>query len=92
MANYTASLYEKSGLSHEEHHVRRFRLSLIGITILMSVGSGCGSDSPPDAATQTAGPNRRIKLKDEYKQAVDKDGHMIMKPGMKKPATSAVRK
>jgi hypothetical protein len=72
--------------------VKHFRRALIGIIIVMSVGSGCGSNSPPDPAAPTAGPNRRIKLKDEYKQAVDKDGHMIMKPGMKKPATSAVRK
>jgi hypothetical protein len=69
--------------------LKRFLYALMGITILMCFGPGCGSDSPSDAAAQGAGPNRRLKLKEEYKQAIDKNGRMIMKPGMKKRVTSA---
>ena len=60
-----------------------------GVAMLISLVPGCGSDAAPESPGPgrlgEAGPNRRLKLKDEYKQAIGKDGRLILKPGMKKP-------
>ena len=72
--------------------MRRFAIVPFGFSILVSICSGCGESapeaSPPPGAPVEAGPNRRFKIKEEYKQALDKDGHLILKPGMKKPDLS----
>jgi hypothetical protein len=69
--------------------LKRVCYALLGISLLIGLESGCGSDSGPEMAVpgklDDAGPNRRLKIKDEYKQAISKDGRLILKPGMKKP-------
>jgi hypothetical protein len=66
---------------------------LVGVAMLISFVPGCGSDAAPElpgpGRLGEAGPNRRLKLKDEYKQAIGKDGRLILKPGMKKPDFAA---
>ena len=65
----------------------------VGVALLISFVPGCGSDAAPESrgpgGLGEAGPNRRLRLKDEYKQAIDKNGHLILKPGMKKPDFAA---
>ena len=59
----------------------------IGVVALVGFGAGCGSDSsgtPEKPDLTKAGPNRRLNIKPEYQQAI-KDGHLILKPGMKPP-------
>ncbi len=74
--------------------MKRFLHAILGVGVLISMGSGCGPEAPTETPGKlgTAGPNSHLKIKDEYKQTVDKDGHMIMKPGMKKPGLPATPK
>jgi hypothetical protein len=57
------------------------------VLVLAGFGSGCDSGSsgePEKVDLSKAGPNRRLNIKPEYKQAI-KDGRLILKPGMKPP-------
>ncbi len=71
--------------------MQRLLLLMVVIAVVVCLEPGCGSEPTSDAAADVAGPNRRLKLKDEYKKAVDKDGHMIMKPGPPKITKSSGR-
>ena len=69
----------------------RYLFAAIGILALVGFGAGCdsgsetaGTSAPVDSSK--AGPNRRLNIKAEYKDAI-KDGKLIMKPGMKKPGS-----
>ena len=57
--------------------------SAIGAFVLVFIGSGCGSGSgtTPTEGKVDAGPNSRIKFKDEYKKMIGKDGQLLFKPG-----------
>ena len=62
----------------------RFLREAAGLATLLILGSGCGSSTPtPEKAALSsadAGPNSRLKFKDEYKKMLDKDGKMLFKP------------
>jgi hypothetical protein len=70
--------------------LKRYVSTLVGLTLLCTIGPGCGSQSSSETTAPgqlgEAGPNQRLRLKEEYKQAIGKDGKMILKPGMKPPA------
>jgi hypothetical protein len=77
----------------EKEPLKHLLALLLGCVALLIVSPGCDSGAPPEAGPGgtlgEAGPNRRLKLRDEYKQAIGKDGKMILKPGMKKPDFAA---
>jgi hypothetical protein len=59
----------------------------IGLLVLASFAAGCGSNAvDPDAAGKpvVAGPNNRIKFKEEYKDMIGKDGQLKWKPSQSK--------
>ena len=63
--------------------MNRLRQALIGMAALLPLASGCGSNTPaPTEITSSAdaGPNRRLKFKEEYKQMIGKDGQLLWKP------------
>ncbi len=60
----------------------------IGLIALVCLAPGCGSNAVAPATpgkTVEAGPNARLKFQDSYKQAIGKNGQLIMKPSMKSP-------
>jgi hypothetical protein len=69
--------------------LKRSLHAFLGFFTLFAIAPGCESNPGPEMAApgklDNAGPNQRFKFKEEYKQALDKDGHLILKPGMKKP-------
>jgi predicted small lipoprotein YifL len=80
----------------EKPQLQRLLRALCGIVVLIGTGAGCGSEGPTEkppapGQPQVAGPNRRLNIKPEYKEAI-KDGRLILKPGMKKPEPPATPK
>jgi hypothetical protein len=64
---------------------------VIGLVVLLGLGSGCGSNPEIPASKvdpMKIGANRRLEVKEEYKQMIGKDGRFLMKPGMKSPPPS----
>ena len=63
--------------------MNRLRLAAMGVAASLLVAPGCGSDTgAPTKATGSAdaGPNARLKFKDEYKKMLGKDGQLKWKP------------
>jgi hypothetical protein len=59
--------------------------SLLGLVLLASVPLACDSSPPvPKNVNPTAITDRRIKFKEEYKEALGKNGQLIKKPGLMK--------
>lgn len=57
------------------------------LVILASIAPGCGPSTPalpPGPVNPTAVTDRRIRFKQEYKQAIGKDGRVRMNPGLMK--------
>ncbi len=75
-----------------EGHLNRCLCVALGLFALVLFGSGCGGSqegAPPDPAKSAqAGPNTRIKFKDEYKQVLGKDGKLLLKPSETKKLPS----
>jgi hypothetical protein len=66
-----------------EGPLNRSLCAAIGIAGLLTLGTGCGSgtpEPPKDLTSANAGPNARLKFKDEYKQMLGKDGQLLWKP------------
>jgi hypothetical protein len=65
-----------------EGPLNRSLCAAIGIAGSLILGAGCGSDTPTPtvAGPAVAGPNKRIKYKDEYKKMLGKDGQLLWKP------------
>jgi hypothetical protein len=67
----------------------------LGLFALLSIGAGCGSNSGEKAEPGKpipAGPDTRIKFKDEYKQMLGKDGKMLWKPSESKKRPQGIPK
>jgi hypothetical protein len=67
----------------------------IGIVALVCLVPGCGSNTAdPVAAGKPveAGPNSRIKFKEEYKDMIGKDGQLRWKPSESKKRPPGVPK
>ncbi len=66
-------------------------ISRAAVTIAASilVLPGCNSETPPPANSSNAaeaGPNKRLKVDEKYKNMIDKNGRPLWKPGQKAPA------
>lgn len=60
----------------------------IAIAAMLFVVPGCDSGDPaPTKAVNAAeaGPNKRLKVDEKYKNMVDKNGRPLWKPGQKAP-------
>ena len=72
----------------QENHVNRTARSMIGLAAISWFGTGCDSSSSPPAPKPgqpvVAGPNSRIKFKDEYKKMIGKDCKTLWKPSESK--------
>jgi hypothetical protein len=63
--------------------VNRLLLAAIGLAASVILGAGCDSKTPTPAkvtSSADAGPNKRLKYKEEYKQMLGKDGQLLWKP------------
>ena len=63
--------------------MNRLTKAAVGVAASLLLGSGCGSDTPPPTkinSSADAGPNARLKFKEEYKQMIGKDGQLLWKP------------
>jgi hypothetical protein len=64
--------------------VNRLSRTAIVLVVAVVLGAGCGpSPTPPPGSGNSsadAGPNNRLKYKDEYKKMIGKDGKMLFKP------------
>jgi hypothetical protein len=63
--------------------MNRFSLAAIGLAISVVLVSGCGQTAAqPEkvGSSAEAGPNARLKYKEEYKQMLDKNGQLRWKP------------
>jgi hypothetical protein len=73
---------------------RRLRAA-IGLLALVYFVPGCGSNAADPAAAGKpveAGPNSRIKFKDEYKDMIGKNGQLKWKPSQSKKRPPGVPK
>ena len=63
--------------------MKRSTQAAIGVAASLLLGSGCGSNTPTSTkinSSADAGPNARLKFKEEYKQMLGKDGQLLWRP------------
>jgi len=76
-------------------HLNRGLCAAIALVALVCLVSGCGSSAnapPTTGAAVEAGPNSRIKFKEDYKKMLGKDGQLLWKPSQSRRLPPGITK